>query len=1819
MKKSVLPLKVLFLAGWLLCCTQPLFAQLNLTWTKPAELNAGLPPSVQVFYSNTPVNGAVMKTYYALIDLNDPNLEFKTGYIPGVKKTPNQWAAAETDPVYAVVNGGFFNTTTNVALGTAVQDGQVLAINAKDNRTRSVFGVLPGNIADIAWIYHVGAQNTMYQYPNPNTAINQSPSATFPAGAQLWPASTALGAGPVIVHNGQLRITKDEEAMWASGDNREPRTGIGRTADNKVILMVVEGRNPGISSGVTIPEMAQIFLGIGAHEAMNFDGGGSSALAIQGKNTILPSDAGEQRAVPTALLVKRRTHVYDTENGVVYFERGGAWTESANTGFHGPSKSRVIETGDGSKFATYKLAGINPGRYELKAWWVAANNRSTNTPYTIYRSGAASPVTVRVDQTANGSKFNVIGTYDLGPNDSIVISNDAQGQFVVADALSLIKVGESLPAISFAGNQDRGEAIENQNSTFNVTLASPNSGFTLSKLRIFKKVNGGAEAQVGDEIALNGVYTHTYPFTYNGSDPVGANVSFRFELEDSFGRTVSRTFDYTVVTLTQVVFKGGAAEGTHPQLRPLSLELSLETRQPAVNVKELKVFKSVNGGSEQQVGTTVALAAQPQQDYTFTTTLSEAVNSKVNLRFELTDANNVKASRTYQATVAPPRGDFRLAVISDLNSSFGSVTYEWQVDSIMQRIPRLWRPDMVVAGGDMIAGQSATLTATQVAAMWAGFDAKVAQPLKAANIPFAFTMGNHDAALALDRTEAEKYWKKPENMPSWHPVDMTNYPFYFSYKPTPTSDIFFVSWEASSATISASQLEWVRAQFTSPEARAAKFRFLIGHLPLYGAAAQYNIAGNVLNNATALQAMMEELDVHTYISGHHHAYYPGKHGSVEFLNAGAAGSGPRAYMGLDEVAPNSVTLMDIFVEQDTIIYTTYEIKEQIASNMKITDEKRLPEIMNGVNGYMIRRDIAVSGAGVGSLSSYNKERSRASAATGTVTTVDQGQSVQITGSFSNLQGTLLPERGAVGLYQGSYPSDGVFKMALEVTSTNGRSGTFKGTLPANQSVKELLSTGMFYVLIKTDAFPAGELRTQIYRATNQGPAVPVFATHNGTDTYPIRNIKAVFPVRWNAAKDPEANAVTYTYQLAKDEQFTQLLVEEATATALNYTAQQEKWFALLGEENTATFYHRVIASDGKNVTVGATQALKLEKNADPVTGPVNVPAPNFVYDCKTKDADGKCIAAFGEMPSTQGHGVVIDRKGRTWSAAYGLGIRIHAPNGDVVNLANAPGMVVGSNASGSHISSLTLNGATHAVSNVRGLGLAHDGNILVVVRDRVIYKLSVETGQPLASWDGTATVGTASFTNPTSTADGKVYVGSVSTNANWLLKQSTTEPTKFELLANGFTLPERAGTIRSSMISPEGNNIYVPSSSLNRLFNFHSANGLTAWNLVETINMPNPASNSVYAAGKNKVYVVANTSGNTPPTLMMRDDTDPAQKISWTLPLPEVVGNDLRGLWLSKGEDTLYTTAANGFIYRYIIPATGGTEVPRVLEDMTIGQARPVNTNGVATQAGKYVRVKGVVNATNLSRAYLDLALTSGGQGIQVYKVSRGEMTYTPTLGDSIAAIGVLRQYNGQLRLEVDSVRLIQAGKPLISPSVVTAASEELESYVVQFSNATLVNPAQWTTGQGYHGFEVQLQTEGGIVPMFIPATSDLYNLPAPNGRIHFTGVVQQFKAEAPYTSGYYVVPLGAATLTGVRTDTEAQQVAVYPVPTSGSLQVQLPESLRKGTRLQVTDLAGKTILVKETKTHDGVTLDLSNQAAGVYLVVLHTPNGKVVRRVVKQ
>jgi hypothetical protein len=112
----------------------------------------------------------------------------------------------------------------------------------------------------------------------------------------------AIGGGPVIVKGGQPVFRALEDFSSGQLNLRHPRTGVGQRADGTIVLVAVDGRRPGYSTGMTNFELAQTMIRLGAVTASALDAGGSTTMAFDGKLLNRPSDRSE-RAVSDALLV----------------------------------------------------------------------------------------------------------------------------------------------------------------------------------------------------------------------------------------------------------------------------------------------------------------------------------------------------------------------------------------------------------------------------------------------------------------------------------------------------------------------------------------------------------------------------------------------------------------------------------------------------------------------------------------------------------------------------------------------------------------------------------------------------------------------------------------------------------------------------------------------------------------------------------------------------------------------------------------------------------------------------------------------------------------------------------------------------------------------------------------------------------------------------------------------------------------------------------------------------------------------------------------------------------------------------------------------------------------------------------------------------------------------------------------------------------------------------------------------------------------------------------------------------------------------------
>ena len=118
-------------------------------------------------------------------------------------------------------------------------------------------------------------------------------------------ADIVIGAGPSLLTNGKVDVRSAAEKIAPDiARGRAPRTGIGIKADGTIILLVVDGRQTG-SVGMTLAEFAGYFQKLGAVQALNFDGGGSSSMVLNGRLVNRPSD-GTERAISMGLGVFKK-------------------------------------------------------------------------------------------------------------------------------------------------------------------------------------------------------------------------------------------------------------------------------------------------------------------------------------------------------------------------------------------------------------------------------------------------------------------------------------------------------------------------------------------------------------------------------------------------------------------------------------------------------------------------------------------------------------------------------------------------------------------------------------------------------------------------------------------------------------------------------------------------------------------------------------------------------------------------------------------------------------------------------------------------------------------------------------------------------------------------------------------------------------------------------------------------------------------------------------------------------------------------------------------------------------------------------------------------------------------------------------------------------------------------------------------------------------------------------------------------------------------------------------------------------------------------
>ena len=194
-----------------------------------------------------------------------------------------------------ILYNGFYGSSTGTntfGREVRVEKGKVTEISLKGNMTLRPGSIVlsgHGRSAEFLKTLKVGNKVEVRQTLEQEEADN---------------AKHVIGAGPLLVRNGKAYVTADEEQFPADiAVGRAPRTAIGIKPDGSILLVVAEGRSV-TSAGLTLNELAEYMVKLGASEAMNFDGGGSSEMVLNKKVVNKPSD-GSERPVRAGLGVFR--------------------------------------------------------------------------------------------------------------------------------------------------------------------------------------------------------------------------------------------------------------------------------------------------------------------------------------------------------------------------------------------------------------------------------------------------------------------------------------------------------------------------------------------------------------------------------------------------------------------------------------------------------------------------------------------------------------------------------------------------------------------------------------------------------------------------------------------------------------------------------------------------------------------------------------------------------------------------------------------------------------------------------------------------------------------------------------------------------------------------------------------------------------------------------------------------------------------------------------------------------------------------------------------------------------------------------------------------------------------------------------------------------------------------------------------------------------------------------------------------------------------------------------------------------------------------
>ena len=260
-------------------------------------------------------NTLPINAWVAIINNNDPTIDIDVIVSDDLDRKETLSQFSKNNKAKVVVNGGYFlmNKNPTEHVGLLYVNNQTISPALKslirNNKryftARGALGFLDNGDIDIAWV--TSRNDSLFYFPEPVENSPDKPVNSFDfTKSLLWDVDDAIHAGPVLMHNGEIRITTNEEVFFGSSIPKiHPRTAAGYRKNGELVLLVIDGRQVN-SRGVDLMELAIIMKDLDCIEAINLDGGGSSAMVVDGKLLNRPSGTSSQREVMSAIAISLR-------------------------------------------------------------------------------------------------------------------------------------------------------------------------------------------------------------------------------------------------------------------------------------------------------------------------------------------------------------------------------------------------------------------------------------------------------------------------------------------------------------------------------------------------------------------------------------------------------------------------------------------------------------------------------------------------------------------------------------------------------------------------------------------------------------------------------------------------------------------------------------------------------------------------------------------------------------------------------------------------------------------------------------------------------------------------------------------------------------------------------------------------------------------------------------------------------------------------------------------------------------------------------------------------------------------------------------------------------------------------------------------------------------------------------------------------------------------------------------------------------------------------------------------------------------------------